>query len=120
MRKIHYLIIVAVLVCILLFVGNFDYMMNCSQVHRWSQVIGIHGNADVYDYYGQACRIDIVGDDTVKTLTVVSAGRDHMFDTKDDVSYSRTEYNKSKIVGKWIGSKTKQFGKGLIEGFKQE
>lgn len=37
----------------------------------------------------------------------------------DGQSLEVYDYNKSKITGKWVGQKSKQFGKGLIQGIKE-
>lgn len=36
------------------------------------------------------------------------------------ITSQATDFNKSKIVGKWVGKKSKQFIKGFIEGVKNE
>lgn len=59
--------------------------------------------------------------ETIKQATVVSAGRDGKFDTDDDVSITKADYNKSRIVGEWASSRVKEFSKGVVSGlFKKE
>lgn len=70
------------------------------------------------DYYGRKCLISIDTATTNTTTTLISAGRDGVFDTSDDIMKHKIDYNKSRIIGKWIGQKGKQFTKGLIDGIK--
>ena len=45
-----------------------------------------------------------------------SAGRDGKHGTSDDIVGVDVDINKSRAVGKWIGGKTKEGVKGLIDG----
>ena len=53
--------------------------------------------------------------DTSVSQTIISAGADGEFGSADDISYQDVDLNKSRLVGKWIGSRTKEFVKGLRE-----
>lgn len=55
----------------------------------------------------------IVREDSI-TQIVTSPGPDGKFGTEDDISHSDTDHNMSKIAGKWIHAKGKEFVKGLI------
>ena len=55
---------------------------------------------------------------TLITHRVASPGPDRQLNTGDDIVAVKTDMNKSKIVGKWIGNKTKEATKGIIEGLK--
>ena len=58
--------------------------------------------------------------DAYVVYTVISSGRDGKFDTKDDIVGSEIDWNKSRIVGQWIGRKTKEVVVGIAEGVKEE
>jgi hypothetical protein len=51
---------------------------------------------------------------------VISAGLDGEFETDDDIGAVQTDYNKSRIAGKWLGSRAIEGIKGFKEGLKQK
>jgi len=51
-------------------------------------------------------------------VSVRSIGRDEMPNTKDDIKYDAKDFNKSRLIGKFIGTKSKEFADGLIDGVK--
>jgi hypothetical protein len=46
----------------------------------------------------------------------VSAGKDQTFDTDDDIKVVEMDWNKARIVGNFIGKKSKETIKGVIDG----
>ena len=51
---------------------------------------------------------------------VCSAGPDKQLDTADDMPLKGIDLNKSRIVGEWIGKRTKQAAEGFVDGFTGE
>jgi hypothetical protein len=49
----------------------------------------------------------------------VSPGKDKQLNTSDDIVVEKTDINKSRIIGRWVGKKTKEFAKGVIGGVKE-
>jgi len=45
-----------------------------------------------------------------------SAGKDRSFKTSDDIEVIEVDWNKARIVGNFIGKKSKETFKGLIDG----
>lgn len=50
---------------------------------------------------------------------VKSAGPDGVFGTDDDMVAAKTDLNKSKIIGEWLGQKGRQVVGGIKEGIKK-
>lgn len=69
------------------------------------------GNTMVYHYEAQP---------KVLTAIVVSNGRDGEFGTDDDIAELARDYNKSRIIGEWAGSKVKEGFKGFLDGLKKK
>ena len=61
-----------------------------------------------------------IAEETVVIYEVRSSGRDKEFGTDDDITATKIDLNKSKILGRWIGKKTKEAAVGLIDGLKEE
>jgi len=68
------------------------------------------------DAWGRNLIYSVTLEPEVLVVDVTSNGPDGIAGTGDDITAQRTDYNKSRIVGKWIGSKLKQAGDGVIEG----
>jgi hypothetical protein len=51
---------------------------------------------------------------------VASAGQDGIFGNEDDIEKSAVDWNKSRVIGKWVGQKSKQAIKGFKEGVKEK
>lgn len=75
---------------------------------------------DKVDWWGNKIQITRVmnADKTAITYTAVSAGKDGIPGNGDDLSKFVIDFNKSKIIGKWVGEKSKQAVKGMKEGIK--
>jgi hypothetical protein len=74
-----------------------------------------------FDAWGRPLRFSrtIVSENAI-SQTVTSAGKDGKFDTTDDISHTDIDLNKSRLVGRYIGSRVKEFSKGIVEGSKEK
>lgn len=48
------------------------------------------------------------------------AGPDRLWDTEDDAREEQTDVNHSRLVGEWVGQKSKEAAAGLIEGLRSK
>ncbi len=71
---------------------------------------------EIKDYYGTNFKFEKTATEDCVTVIGASAGPDHIFGNEDDISCTKRNYNKSRIVGKWISKKSKEFVKGMISG----
>lgn len=71
---------------------------------------------EIKDYYGTNFKFDKTATDDCMTVVGISAGPDHIFGNEDDISCTKRNYNNSRIVGKWVSKKSKEFFKGVISG----
>ncbi len=71
---------------------------------------------EMKDYYGTNFRFDKTATEECVTVIGASAGPDHIFGNEDDISCTKRNYNNSRIVGKWVSKKSKEFFKGVISG----
>lgn len=82
-----------------------------------------HGNwqscTNVTDSWGRTVRFSRYSDETRTSYVLTSSGKDGIFGNKDDMTSIATDFNKSRIVGKWMGKKSKEFAKGVVEGIKE-
>lgn len=60
----------------------------------------------------------IAFDREYRWVKVSSPGLDKEWDTKDDLSVEERDYNKSKMVGEFLGKRLKEAGRGFVEGLK--
>lgn len=51
--------------------------------------------------------------------TAHSAGKDGQFNTADDLTYSETDFKKTKMAAEWAGRKAKETTKGFFRGLFQ-
>jgi hypothetical protein len=72
------------------------------------------------DAWGKPLEYSYQVDPKVAVASVRSAGRDGMLGTDDDIKGVSLDFNKSRIVGEWLGTKAKQAGKGFIDGLKEK
>ena len=88
---------------------------------RAIEVLATKGEAPelTKDAWGNAIKISYDEADDFRQATVISAGRDQEFGTKDDISATERDYHKTKIVGKWVGKKSIEFVKGAATGLKE-
>ena len=68
------------------------------------------------DRWGTPLKSSYSSQSEVNIASVTSAGRDRIFGTRDDISSERRDVNKSRVIGKWIGDKTKETGSGFLSG----
>lgn len=68
------------------------------------------------DRWGTLLKSSYSSNNDVNIASATSAGRDRIFGTRDDISSERQDINKSRIVGKWIGEKTKETASGFFGG----
>ena len=61
----------------------------------------------------------LINQDVIFTR-VSSDGKDGEPDTKDDIVEERSDINKSRLVGKWLGRKSKEAVGGIIDGLKEK
>lgn len=59
---------------------------------------------------------NIVGNKDYRYVKVTSGGWDEKWDTWDDLSVEIRDYNKSKMVGEFLGKRLKEAGKGFVDG----
>ncbi len=71
---------------------------------------------EMKDYYGTNFRFDKTATEECVTVIGASAEPDHIFGNEDDISCTKRNYNNSRIVGKWVSKKSKEFFKGVISG----
>ena len=71
------------------------------------------------DYFGNPVQSAFEQNTDYKIASVASAGKDGKFGTNDDLVVTRKDWNKSRITGEWVGKKSKEFTKGLIEGLRK-
>lgn len=69
------------------------------------------------DRWGTELRADYSQGENSNVLVVRSAGRDKIFDTSDDLVAEEIDINKSRVVGKWIGNKTRETVSGFLDGW---
>jgi hypothetical protein len=72
------------------------------------------------DVWDQSLHYDVSVEPKLITALVVSEGPDGKLNTEDDIVGTATDVNKSRIVGEWIGSKTKEGLKGIWDGLKKK
>lgn len=68
------------------------------------------------DAWGNPMKFQRVATELQVTQIITSAGEDGKFGTSDDIQKEDTDLNKSRIFGKWVSSRTKEFVKGLKDG----
>jgi len=84
--------------------------------HGW-EAIPADFEADAWGNPIRLERIPAEGlDKTGIGYLVVSPGPDGQLDTMDDIKALEIDWNKSRIVGKWMGKKMRQAGEGMAEG----
>lgn len=67
------------------------------------------------DAWGHPLKFKRHATDVEVSQTVTSAGEDGQFGTKDDITYTDIDYNKSRLVGRWLGEKSKEVVKGFTD-----
>lgn len=72
------------------------------------------------DAWGNEFRYKRVVDEYAAYYVVGSAGRDGQFDTADDIMVIKYDKNTARIVGEYVGSRTKEALTGLVNGIKNK
>jgi hypothetical protein len=72
------------------------------------------------DVWGRNLRYVREGNEDCFSYFAISAGLDGEFGTDDDIAAVKNDYNKSRIVGKWFGSRAVEGWKGFKEGLRQK
>lgn len=62
----------------------------------------------------------IMTDRSYRYAKVTSPGLDKKWDTDDDLTVEERDYNKSKMVGEFLGKRIKEVGQGFVEGLKED
>ena len=62
----------------------------------------------------------IAFDREYRWVKVSGPGIDKQWNTKDDLSVEERDYNKSKMVGEFLGKRLKEVGRGFVEGLKTD
>ena len=62
----------------------------------------------------------IAFDREYRWVKVSGPGIDKEWNTKDDLSVEERDYNKSKMVGEFLGKRIKEVGRGFVEGLKSD
>jgi hypothetical protein len=65
------------------------------------------------DGWGRQLKFERSGNQYAITQTIISAGKDGQFGTKDDLKDFDTDFNKSRMIGAWVSSRSKEFMKGF-------
>ena len=85
---------------------------------------GDHGTNNhempISDGWGTSLRYTYIETKTLKTFLVTSAGADRQFDTSDDMTIEERDYNKSRIIGKYVTDKLKEVTKGVKDSLLEE
>lgn len=116
------LILVVVFVFIIYLVGMGIYYTICMVKNNEIQMLAAisclssRSIEPHEDYWGNDMEITLVEEKDRWVCNVISAGYDGRMGTKDDVEYTRYDYNKSKIIGRYLGEKSVEFMKGWVEG----
>ena len=76
-----------------------------------------NGEGQLKDGWGNPLRFKRDVSPQAIAYTVSFSGRDQVFDTKDDMDESQVNFNKSRIVGDYLGTKAKEGWTGLKAGF---
>jgi len=76
-----------------------------------------NGNAPLQDGWGRDVGFKKIVEQELIAYVFCSSGRDGEFGTEDDIEASKLDWNKSRIIGKWLGKKSKETFIGLKEGF---
>jgi hypothetical protein len=73
---------------------------------------------DIQDWWKTEICIkrEVAQDNMAIGYMAISAGKDKTFNTNDDIAVIKIDLNKSKMIGKWAGSRAKEVAKGLREG----
>lgn len=111
--------VISILGAIFYFV-NPDRFENISLLNKQAKILLNTEASETVDYHGNRIIPEFTKTDTHKTVRLVSPGKDKVLNTYDDVIVEKTDINKSKIVGRWVGKKTKEFAKGIIGGIKEK
>lgn len=79
----------------------------------------VSGELSTKDFYDSNLKSLYVKSKTKETFTIISAGADKKFGTEDDISASTVDFNKSRIIGKFIADKTTQLLGGAKDSVKE-
>ncbi len=71
------------------------------------------------DGWGNNYNFSYTEDKTRKLYVVTSSGADKEFFTKDDITAERTDYNKSRIIGKFIADKMSEATGGVKDSLSE-
>ena len=116
-------IIIAILVCFGLYLGFVIYkrakFIGNLQVQA-NFIVKTMNEVYVSDMNYLPCEVNLQRGTDYNMVTIKSAGYDKQMNTNDDIIVSSIDYNKSKIVGRWIGTKTKEGAKGFWEGIRDK
>lgn len=72
------------------------------------------------DAWGNDLRYQCTKDEYGIRVVVSSCGPDNQPNTEDDLGFTVANLNKSRIVGEWMSSRTKEFFNGVWDGFKNK
>ncbi len=73
---------------------------------------------EIQDVYGNVLKLEHSVSEDCLCVKTTSAGLDKTLGNSDDIYCVKRDYNKSRIAGKWVVSRTKEFAKGVVSGFK--
>lgn len=73
---------------------------------------------NVVDSWGNEAVFERIASETSIDYILTSKGADARLRTKDDIAVVVRDLNKSGMIGKWVGKKTKEFAKGVVNGLK--
>ena len=77
---------------------------------------------DLKDWWGNPIRIKSGPTENKKAYVymAISAGRDGRYNTDDDRTDVKIDWNKSRIIGEYAGSKAREVVKGWLKGWKEK
>jgi type II secretory pathway pseudopilin PulG len=117
---ILYLVVLSIFSGVAYFIyENAQYSRTVTQIRMAiNQTINENDAASTYkDVWGTTIEVYIEPQtDKGVAYLGVSAGKDKTFDTDDDIKITEMDWNKARIVGNFIGKKSKETFKGLIGG----
>ena len=123
-RHSGFLVVVVVSMVFLLWSYAVPFFVTQSRVEDAARIAESRDLVDGYcfdyksDWWGNpiCIRREKAGDNLAILYIAVAPGRDGKVGTDDDYTKLRVDFNKSKIVGRWVGNRLKQFAHGFVEG----
>jgi hypothetical protein len=105
---------------IIAFIGGFSFSSIQEKKVLENEVAKLLKSDSEYkpamDPWGNVVDHKLEKSDNFDKATIRSAGPDGIKFTKDDIIVEKTDINKSRVAGEWVGEKSKEVVKGLFSG----